>query len=136
VRCRNTGITINPGESVFLTCTPADGSSTWSEGRVPEGKYLLVTDIRIAPEFGTGTSGDMYLVLYAGYSESLRAYGLNFYRPVVENYSEHYTTPAMILPEGYRIEAVNAVSSDPRIDVTVSGLLVSNVDYLPVVVSQ
>jgi hypothetical protein len=136
VRCRNTGITINPGESVFLTCTPADGSSTWSEGRVPEGKYLMVTDIHISPEYVVDTNQSMYVTLYAAYGENNRSYGLQYNRPVIETYSQHYTTPLMILPEGYRIEAVHGLPSGPRIEVEVSGLLVSNVDYLPVVVGQ
>jgi hypothetical protein len=134
VRCYNVGTdSVEPSTSHFLTCTPADGSGSWSEGRVPEGYYFLVTDVHVAPQFGTIGSGTIYLTLFASYSESIRSYGISYYRPQVESISEHFTTPAMVLPEGYRIEAVNAFSSDATLDVTVSGLLVNNVTYVPLV---
>jgi hypothetical protein len=131
VRCYKPGAGVPPGESEFLTCIPASGSG-FSEGRVPEGYHFLVTDILITPDAGSDIDALTDVRIYAAYGESSRAYSLRFRNTTTSTYSEHFTTPNMVLPEGYRLEVANTISAH-YVEVEISGLLVNNVTYVPLV---
>jgi hypothetical protein len=140
VRCAPSGSEIPVGEARFLDCVAADGTSFTDGQRVPSGYYLLVTDIVVTSSW-SGIVADRYLSLYDAYGDASRAYALEMSSgpPVdpslsqVPTFGLHFTTPYMVLPADHRLEGVNELGSGSNIKVYVSGLLVTNVTYLPLV---
>lgn len=132
VRCSEApGTSIPPGESRFLTCYAADGTPFTDGQRVPTGRYLLVTDILVIPDGGMDTAALTDVTLYDAYGGSGRAYSLRLRGTTTDSYGYHFTTPYMVLPAGHRLEAVTAWFAEKWVFVRVSGLLVTNVNYLP-----
>jgi hypothetical protein len=134
VRCSEApGTPIQPAESRFLTCTAADGTPFADGQRVPNGRYLLVTDIMVIPDGGTDMEALTDVTLYDAYGNSGRAYSLRLRGTTTASYDYHFTTPYMVLPAGHRLEASIAWFAQKWVFVRVSGLLVTNVNYLPLV---
>ena len=134
VRCEPTvtGQTISPGSYEFFRCTAADGTTFTDNGqRVPESYYLIVTDIVITPDTIASDPGKFKLILYAAYGTTSRAFALRFHDISGNTVSEHFTVPYMVLPAGYRIEGLNDAGSTYELNVQISGLLVTNLNYLP-----
>ena len=134
VRCRESGDFIPIGETLFFDCVAADGTPFTDGQHVPEGYYLLVTDVIVTSAGGYGKSS---LWLYDVLEDDTRDYVLK-----LQSWSDglgnptfgfHFTTPYMVLPAGHRLEGENRDSA-VNITVFVSGLLVTNVSYLPLVV--
>lgn len=134
VRCtEQPGASVPPAESRFLTCTAADGTPFVDGQRVPNGRYLLVTDIMVTPDGGTDAAALTDVTLYDAYGESGRSYSLRLRGTTTASYDYHFTTPYMVLPAGHRLEASTAWFAEKWVFVRVSGLLVTNVNYLPLV---
>ncbi|RME47120.1 MAG: hypothetical protein D6791_06630 [Chloroflexi bacterium] len=134
VRCSEApGTSIQPAESRFLTCVAADGTPFVDGQRVPNGRYLLVTDIMVIPDGGTDVNALTDVTLYDAYGTSGRAYSLRLRGTTTAAYGQHFTTPYMVLPAGHRLEASTAWFAEKWVFVRVSGLLVTNVNYLPLV---
>jgi len=134
VRCtEQPGASIPPAESRFLTCTAADGTAFVDGQRVPSGRYLLVTDILVTPDGGTDTAALTDVTLFDAYGESGRAYSMRLRGTTTASYDYHFTSPYMVLPAGHRLEASTASFAEKWVFVRVSGLLVTNVNYLPLV---
>lgn len=135
VRCApaSTGQIILQDDYEFFNCSTFGGISFTAGQRVPTGYYLLVTDISATPDL---SDSDYYrLTIYAAYGENSRAYSFNIMNASGGSHSEHFQVPYLILPEGYRIEGYAYISPGPNaLRVQISGLLVTNLNYLPVVV--
>ncbi|MBC7224809.1 MAG: hypothetical protein H5T59_11145 [Anaerolineae bacterium] len=102
--------------------------------RVPSGYYLLVTDVVVTPDGGTDTSATINdVILYDAYGSNGRAYSIRFRSLGTGTFSEHFTTPYMVLPAGHRLEAAAAWFNDDWLFVQVSGLLVTNVSCQPLI---
>jgi hypothetical protein len=139
VRCTPSGSEIPIGEARFLECFAADDTPFTDGQRVPSGYYLQVTDIVVTSHGGGPTASDRSLSLYDAFGDASRAYALELSSthtadPTltgVPTFGLHFTTPYMVLPAGHRLEGVNESWSGGAIKVYVSGLLVTNVTYLP-----
>lgn len=118
------------GESKFFTCLKAGGGphNFTADGRVPEGHYFLVTDIDITPQAASDTDGRIAVTFYAAYGESSRSYSIRMRSSGVDTWSRQYRVPALILGEGFRIEAVNTGSH--WVDPVLTGLLVTRLEFM------
>ena len=135
VECHGPGyVAVFPDTTVFLDCVAADGTAFDSGQKVPGGHYLLVTDLVLTYMAG-GVVGDTHvdLAIYDAFDESGRAASLWLRNPVKGTLGEHFATPYPLLPGGHRLEVVNPDHSDHVVYVAVSGLLVTNLAYLPLV---
>jgi len=135
VECHGPGyVAISPDTTVFLDCVAADGTAFDSGQRVPGGHYLLVTDL-VVTYYSGGVVGDTHadLAFYDAFDESSRAASLWLRNPVKGTLGEHFVTPYLVLPGGHRLEVVNPTHSDHLVYVAVSGLLVTNLSYLPLI---
>lgn len=122
-----------PGGNEFFKCWTTSGISFTSSGqRVPEGYFFIVTDTVVTPDMPGIVS--TYMFLYVAYGESGRSYGLDFRDKSGNSYGHHFQVPYLILPEGYRLEVTLSASSEAPVKAYVSGLLVTNLNFLPVVV--
>lgn len=92
---------------------------------MPEGKYLLITDIVVTPDGGTDSAAVVSLDLDNG-RQSIRLRNTDN-----ATFGLHYTTPYFILRGGERLRVTNAWFSEKWVYVNVSGVLVSNVNYIP-----
>lgn len=118
------------GEFKYFTCLRVGGGfpNFTADGRVPEGHYLLVTDIDITPQAGSDTDGRISVRLYASYGESSRSYSIRMRSSGVDTWSRQYRVPALILGEGFRIEAYN--EGTHWVDPVLTGLLVTRLEFL------
>jgi len=99
---------------------------------IPAGKYLLVTDIEFTPDAGTDTAALLHLtavVPNTGQSLVLRSTDAS-------THAINCTTPLLTVGPGQFIEITNAWFSDKWGYVHISGMLVDNVTYIPVVLEQ
>lgn len=130
VRCFKSGA-IAPGGQAFLTCIAADGT-TFPEGqRVPTGYYLLMTDVVITPDAGNAATGITDIRVFDGYATSSRQSETRFRSTDTSTYSYTYAAPYLVLSAGHRLDVTSAAFSAYGADVRISGLLVTNLDYLP-----
>ncbi len=131
----NTGVPVSCGGQVsadatsYLTCTAADGTPFGTDVTVPSGHYLLVTDVQITP-MGPAT-GD-WEVFLDRYSTDMTAQIL-YATQTRASFAEHYTTPYLVARPGERLRVRNIVSSSGGVLVYVSGLLTTNVSYMPLI---
>lgn len=134
VRCLKVGgEPIPPNTVVFLNCFAADGTSFPDGQRVPASRYLLVTDIVITPDAGTNTTALTDVRLFDAYGTDGRNFAMRFRGTTSASYGEHYTVPFMVLPADHRIEVSTNTFNTAWVEVRVSGLLVTNVSYLPLI---
>lgn len=131
VRCRlNQGL-LAPGASVFLTCNGSDGTSFVDGQRVPANQYLLVTDISITPDTRT-TTGLTDVIIYdafdtGSYQSPFRLKNVN-----TSSFGFSFSVPFLVLHPNHRLLVVSSGFSDFPVEINVSGLLTSNLLYLPV----
>jgi hypothetical protein len=57
--------------------------------------------------------------------------GLDFNIPFMSTYSEHFNTPYLWLKSGQFLTTSNSISSSGSVNFSISGLLTTNVTYLP-----
>ena len=130
VRCA-TEQDVPPQQSSILKCVAADGTPFDNGQDVPEGFYLLVTDIVI---LSRGLRVDLSLYDAFGPDDN-QVYSLHFDGGNNRYFSEHFNTPYMILEAGHRLIAINHTGNILS-RVYVSGLLVASVTYVPMFVNN
>lgn len=122
-------------EQAYLKLYAADGTLFGGGNEtVPEGYYLLITDVVMTPDGGTDPAAVMSVDLLgstSGGTQSLRLRSTDN-----GTLSLHFSTPYFILRPGDRLRASNAWFSDKWAFVNVSGLLVTNLAYLPVAINN
>jgi hypothetical protein len=117
-------------ETYTMRFTAADGTAFDDGEAVPDGYYLLITDIVMTTDGGRDASA----VVSVRVSDESRWLRLRSTDNATLNLN--YTTPYFILEAGDRLAVGNAWYSDKWAYVNVSGLLVTNVSYLPYVGQQ
>jgi hypothetical protein len=133
VRCIRT-TPLAPGFRSYLPCVPASGIQFADNNqRVPEGYYLLVTDITIIPDGGTDVEAITEVYIHSSYGESERVTSVRLRNVTTASYGISYRVPYLVLPAGYRLELVNDAVSQKDVSVRISGILVTNVNFLPMV---
>jgi hypothetical protein len=129
---------IPPGGAAFFHCVAADGTMFDDGGQaVPAGHYLLVTDVVITPVRLTTVdiANEVALRDVAPDFEVTAELRLELFRS--ETLSVNYTTPFLVLDSGHRLSGEFASTDNwLGISVYVSGLLVTNVTYLPGVMNH
>jgi len=132
-RCYNIGFT----SSFFLTCVTPSGSpvSFVSSQRVPDGYYFLITDIVVTPT--SGVSGNVVdFNLEDAYGAS-SIQSINHFRTLDGNtFGQHYTAPMWVLLPDHRLGVVAQAANQLNFDIRVNGFLVTNINYLPLILNQ
>ncbi len=132
-RCYNIGFS----SSLFLTCVtpPGSGVSFVSSQRVPSGYFFLVTDVMVTPVGGTtgDATTDFYLEDCYG-DASIQS--INHFRNLEgATYGQHFNAPMWVLLADHRLQVVTQAANQQNFDIRVNGFLVTNINYMPVVVS-
>ncbi|NLG51576.1 MAG: hypothetical protein GX552_15840 [Chloroflexi bacterium] len=112
-------------EQRYVRFFAADGTPFKNGDMVPDGKYLLITDILVTPDGGTDAAAVISVDLEVG-GQSIRLRSTDN-----GTLNMHFTTPYFILRGGERLRVTNAWFSNKWVYVNVSGVLVSNVNYVP-----
>ena len=112
-------------EQRYVRLFAADGTPFANGDTVPEGKYLIITDIVLTPDGGSDSAAVISVDLDTG-RQALRLRSTDN-----GTLSLNYTTPYFILRGGERLRVTNAWFSGKWVYVNVSGVLVSNVNYIP-----
>ncbi|MCX6025116.1 MAG: hypothetical protein NTY23_02450 [Chloroflexi bacterium] len=95
---------------------------------------MLVTDLVVTYESGGEVGAThMDLVVYDAYDESGRVASLRLRNTDKGTLGEHFVTPYLVLPGGHRLEVVMPNHGDHVVYVVVTGLLVTNLSYLPLI---
>ncbi len=135
VRCIRTA-PLAPGFRNYLPCVPARGPEfTDNNQRVPDGYYFLVTDITIIPDGGTDVEAITDVYIHSSHGESERVTSVRLRNVTTASYGISYRVPYLVLPAGYRLELVNDAVSQKGVSARISGILVTNVGFLPMVVT-
>ncbi len=125
VRCSAGVTTTSPTD---LTCRSADGQTFTS---VPAGYYLMVTDVVLTP---VGTPGPSWMNLAQIVSGSPAEAQLDFTTDTVSSFGGHFTVPYFVLPANRLLRAYGIMMpGGGGVNVYVSGLLTTNVYFLPLV---
>jgi hypothetical protein len=118
------------GDTDHMKFYAADGTP-FSQGHeaVPEGYYLVITDIMMTPDGGADPAAVVSVDLTGSTSGGVQSLRLRS----TDNgtLSLHYTVPYFILEPGEKLEVENAWYSEKWAYVNVSGMLVNNLVYLP-----
>jgi hypothetical protein len=136
VRCFASGGGIAAGDSAFMTCYAADGTSFSGNQRVPSGYYLLVTDVIVTPRAGSNTSGVTEIFVYDAYGASSRQSHFYLRGSTTDSYGHTFAVPYMVLSADHRLEIVAQGFNAYAVDVRATGLLVTNVLAMPLVTSD
>lgn len=121
------------GDTYAMKFTAADGTPfNDSKETVPDGYYLLITDITMTTDGGRDAAAVVSLDLKRTHGAS-SLHSLRLRSTDNETLHLNYTTPHFVLEPGDGLEATNAWYSDKWAYVNVSGLLVHSVTYLPLV---
>ena len=121
----------------FLTCVPPSGAETSFVGaqRVPAGYYFLVTDVMVTPLGGTTGDALTDFSLEDCYGTS-NIQSINRFRNLEgATYGQHFNAPMWTLLPDHRLQVVVNGGSQQAFEIRVNGLLVTNINYLPMVVS-
>lgn len=130
VRCFKSG-NLAPGGQAFYSCVAADGTAFPEGQRVPTGYYLLVTDVLITPDAGTALTGITDITVYDGYGTNNRNTHFRLRNTQATTFGYNFGAPYLVLSAGHRLDVTSAAFSAYGADVRISGLLVTNLDYLP-----
>ena len=133
VRCFKPGPAMAPGTAEFLTCVASDGTLLPEGQRVPAGHYLLITDVLITPDAGTATTGLNDITVFDAYGTNSRQSSFRLRSVLPNSFGVAFNTPYFVLAEGHRLEISSAAFSAHSVEIRVSGLLVTNLSYLPIV---
>ena len=139
----NTGIParcydISFSSNFFMTCVTPQGSATSfvSSQRVPTGYYFLVTDIMVSPLGGTAGNALTDFDLEDTYSTSGIQSITHFRNLEGSTYGQHFNAPMWVLLPDHRLQVVVSSGNQQNFDIRINGFLVTNLNYLPVVISQ
>jgi hypothetical protein len=131
-RCYNIGFS----SSITLTCLTPSGSATSfvSGQRVPTGYYFLVTDIMITPNSGT-TSSDALVDfdLKDAYGAGSLQSSNHFRNFEGGTFGQHFNAPMWVLLPDHYLLAVTRAGNLQTFEIRVNGLLVTNINYIPLV---
>lgn len=136
VRCFKPGSALAPGNATFLSCVAADGTPFESGQRVPNGYYLLVLDVLVTPDAGTDVTTLTDVTIYDAYGDSSRQSSFRLRDTSSSTYGRVFGAPYLVLSPGHRLEVTNAAFSESAVEVRISGLLVTNLSYIPLALSQ
>lgn len=119
------------GPASFFRCVAADGTPFGGGQSVPGGYYLLVTDVLLTPARVTtiDTIHEVTLRDVAGNNSVTAELRLEVFRS--DTKSLNFTTPFLVLPAGHRLSAEHFGPDTFDVHAYVSGLLVTNVTYMP-----
>mgnify|MGYP006305674921 CR=1 FL=1 len=118
-------------ETYYVKFSAADGTVFGNGGEsVPTGYYLVITDVLMTTDGGSDAAAVVSVNLEGG-GQALRLRSTDN-----GTLNLHFSTPYFILEPGDRLEAKNAWYSDKWAFVNVSGMLVTNVAYLPLTSSN
>jgi hypothetical protein len=131
VRCHVTSSGIAPGATSFLSCATASPPYFVSGQRVPDNYYFLVTDVMASPQASTTGAVRTEFYLYDAYGINSRASTYHFRSVDGATFGEHFTTPLYVLTPDHRLEVQAFNANAAAFDIYVTGLLVTNVSYLP-----
>ena len=104
--------------------------------RVPSGRYLVVTDVLITPDAGSATSGIVDLIFYDAYGANYRQSYFRLRSTQADSFGFNFSVPYFVLRDGHRLEVTSAAFSEHGAQIWVSGLLVTNLDFLPLALSD
>lgn len=127
VRCTKPDYWIAPNAESDLVCYAADGTSFTT---VPSAHYVLFTDMVIAPFSGTTTGAWGVNLTVPGSTINVLTW---FTWSASGTYTQHFTTPFLVLRAGEKVAAQNFGSSPTNIAVQLYGLLTTNATYLPLI---
>jgi hypothetical protein len=136
VRCFAPGSGIAAGNSVFMTCYAASGPSFSGNQRVPQGYYLLLTDVIVTPRAGSATSGVTEVSVFDAYGTNSRQSQFYLRSSTTDSYGHTFAVPYLILSADHRLEILAAGANAYAVDVRATGLLVTNVLAMPLVISD
>lgn len=122
----------NLGQAATFSCVSA-GNVLFVDGqKVPTGFYFLVTDIVITP-INTGNGTNLNQITFSVNNDTGQVLEISF--NTNDRFSDriHYTTPYIFLAGGEWLRGVNPMTSFSRLWVYVSGILTTNVNYLPLI---
>jgi hypothetical protein len=136
VRCYTTSAGIAPGGDLFLTCVPAAAPGFVSSQRVPDGYYFLVTDVMVTPQTSGTSAKSVDFYLFDAYGTNSRASDYHFRSVDGASFGQHFSTPLYTLPADHRLEVQAFNANSVGFDIYVKGLLVNNVNYLPLVLEH
>lgn len=136
VRCYVTSAGVAPGGDIFPTCVSASLPGFVDSQRVPDGYYFLVTDVLFTPHSSTTGPEKVDFYLFDAYGTNGRSSSYHFRSVDGATAGQHFTVPLYTLTPGHRLEIQAFNANDVDFDIYVTGLLVTNVDYLPVVLSH
>jgi hypothetical protein len=136
VRCFKPGAALAPGASTFLSCVPASGPAFADGQRVPNGYYLLVMDVLVSPDAGVEDSSRTDVTIYDAYGDNSRQSSFRLRNTVADSYGFKFSAPYLVLSPGHRLEITNAAASEAGVEVRITGLLVTNVSFVPLAVGD
>ncbi len=131
MRCFSHSSGIAAGSEAFLTCIASDGTAFGDSQRVPDGHYLLVTDIHLTPLGGTNAAAITEVRIFDSYGTTTRQSLIELRNTTTASYGIQMGAPYLVLVPTHRLEAENDSVSQARVAIRVSGFLVTNLNYLP-----
>lgn len=134
----NMASSVAPGNTggAFMRCFTVSGPTFVDNERVPAGYWLLVTDIEVIPEAASTAAAITDVTLYDAYGTNGRTTNYRLRSTDSSSYGVHFTVPYLVLAEGHRLEVTTAAYAGVNVRVYASGLLVTNVNYLPLAASN
>ncbi len=133
VRCFTPGAGVTAGNSAFFTCYAADGTGFSGNQRVPPGYYLAVTDVLVSPRAGAALSGVTEISLFDAYGTASRQSQFYLRSAETSTYGHTFAVPYLVLRPDHRLEVVAAGFNAYSVDVRITGVLVTNLQWLPMV---
>lgn len=133
VRCFAPGAGVAAGNSAFLTCYAADGTGFSDNQRVPPGYFLAVTDVLVSPRAGAALSGATEISLFDAYGTSSRQSQFYLRSADTSTYGHTFVVPYLVLQSDHRLEVVAPGFNAYTVDVRVTGVLVTNLQWLPAI---
>jgi hypothetical protein len=134
-RCYNIGFS----SPMTLTCITPTGSITnfVSGQRVPTGYYFVVTDIMITPNAGTNSTDALVdFDLKDAYGAGSLQSSNHFRNLEAGTFGQHFNAPMWVLLPDHYLLVTTRISNQQSFEIRVNGLLVTNLNYIPLVNSQ
>jgi hypothetical protein len=132
VRCYNIGFS----SPITLTCVtpPGSGVSFVGSQSVPNGYYFLVTDVMFTPEGGAGDAVIDFDLQDAYGASSIQS--INHFRNLGGvTFGQHFNAPMWVLLATHYLKVVANAANQQNLEIRVNGFLVTNLQYVPVVIS-
>lgn len=127
VRCFFSGA-VPPSETKDFICINVAGNPSFIDGKVPSGHFLLVTDIGVTPDAGTLLTGLTDIAVQIRSSSNSILTRMRLRNTNTNTIHRHFKIPHLILAEGLRLDVTNAHFSDFSAEVSITGLLVTQLE--------